>query len=376
MSAKDAPYEVAKQEHLADDDMIRIHMVDIGADGQPKGKYMQSLLVRAIPLTAWVRMLRDPQNIFKKAVWIDDEESALSVMKVHKQLEVPEAVLPEGVISLVEAVLPYLDTQARAAVEQQLHLFRTNQGGLHDKAMNIANRWLSFETALADSLYTGYATEEVEGFIRDLAFQWNGEMAAEIMENTDSYGRINMNRSLAAKLEISRQNTLWVSAAVITKNERVLKQLAPDIAQQIYVNEMFLQTMIAGGASARDMQQVESQNSKAIATQNVEAGGGCPGSGKGLFGSSNNPSNGTEGGADMKCPEVKNGQRVKCPGCKEMVKAIVPNKESIYCSNGACKLAAPHVKAHKQSAEAPKIQDTQKVIKRTGELTSAGVRQK
>jgi hypothetical protein len=345
MSPKDAPYEVAKREHLADEDMIRIHMVDMGENGEPRGKYMQSLLVQHIPLSAWVRMLRDPQNIFGRAIAIEDEDSALSVMKVHKELELPEAALPEGVVSLVEAVLPYVDATSRPIVERQLLMFRGDQASLHTKAENIASRWLSFEVALADSLYGGYATDEIQSFIRNLAFEWNDEITAEIMQNTDHFGRVRMTRSLAAKLEISRQNTLWVSAGVITNNERILAQLSPAVAQAIYVNEMFLQTMMADGASSQDIRHVESQNSKVIAGQNVTAGGGCPGSGKGLFGSSSNPTKQTGETADKKCPEVKNGQSVRCPGCKEIVKAIVPNKDKIYCSNAACKLAAPNLKS-------------------------------
>ncbi|HET7060306.1 MAG TPA: hypothetical protein VFH99_03270 [Candidatus Saccharimonadales bacterium] len=52
------------------------------------------------------------------------------------------------------------------------------------------------------------------------------------------------------------------------------------------------------------------------------------------------------------CPEVKNGQITRCPHCKKTVKAIVPNKEKIYCSNSKCKLAAPNLthKSEKQVA--------------------------
>ncbi len=45
------------------------------------------------------------------------------------------------------------------------------------------------------------------------------------------------------------------------------------------------------------------------------------------------------GGQD--CPEVKDGQKVKCPHCNKQVKAIVPDKKTIYCSNKKCKMAAP-----------------------------------
>ncbi len=58
---------------------------------------------------------------------------------------------------------------------------------------------------------------------------------------------------------------------------------------------------------------------------------------------SNNPQE-AYGGKD--CPEIKDGQRVRCPHCRKEVRAIVPDKESIYCSNKECKLAAPDL-AHK-----------------------------
>jgi hypothetical protein len=42
-----------------------------------------------------------------------------------------------------------------------------------------------------------------------------------------------------------------------------------------------------------------------------------------------------------KCPEIKDGQITNCPHCKKRVKAIVPDRETIFCSNDECKLAAP-----------------------------------
>lgn len=44
------------------------------------------------------------------------------------------------------------------------------------------------------------------------------------------------------------------------------------------------------------------------------------------------------------CKEVKNGEVTCCPGCKNKVKAIVPNRSTIYCPNDFCKLAAPGVR--------------------------------
>lgn len=65
----DAPEEVAKDEHLFDDDMIRVHRLDVDEFGQVRGKFMESILVRDIPLTAWVAMLKDPNNIFGKSIF-------------------------------------------------------------------------------------------------------------------------------------------------------------------------------------------------------------------------------------------------------------------------------------------------------------------
>lgn len=76
----------------------------------------------------------------------------------------------------------------------------------------------------------------------------------------------------------------------------------------------------------------------------VKAGrsyGGCAGQVKLSIGPEDEPDNpqDTYGGKD--CPEVKNGQRVKCPHCQKEVNAIVPDRKTIYCSNKNCKMAAP-----------------------------------
>jgi hypothetical protein len=283
MSQADAPYAIAQKEHLADDDMLRIHMIDTDEAGQIRGKFMQSLLVRDIPLSAWVQMLRDPENIFGTTIPVDDDGSALSVMKVHRQLEVPEASMPEGVISLVEAVLPYMDVQTQQKVRRQLALFRSGQTELHSQANNIAERWLAFEVDLADSLQSGFASNGMQEFIRSLAFQWSEAFAAEILDHTEDDGQIRMTRALAAKLEASKRNILWVAGGVLTSNERILSQLDPQVAQQIFLNEQRLQLMVYGGWTIADIQRFEFENGQVIAGQNIHAGGGCPGEINGLF---------------------------------------------------------------------------------------------
>jgi len=75
----------------------------------------------------------------------------------------------------------------------------------------------------------------------------------------------------------------------------------------------------------------------------------CP---TGMRSTSNNsgesPSNGSElgssGDSENSCPEVKDGQETNCPYCKKRVKAIVKDREKIYCSNSRCEAAAPEIK--------------------------------
>jgi hypothetical protein len=325
MSEADAPREIAKQEHLAEDDMLRIHMLDTDEEGQVRGKFMQSLLVRHVPLRAWVTMLRDPNNIFGKTIEVKDEHSALAVMKTHRELELPEAALPEGVVTLLEAVLPYLDTEERREVESQLLLFRGDQVKLDQTAKNIADRWLAFEVALSDSLYHQRAMPEVEAFINQLQHEWGDETQHLLAMHRLDDGGLFMTRELAIKLEEARQNTLWVSAAVVTHNQRVLSQMDAHAAQHIYDNEMFVQTMMYSGYTAHQIAMVEAVTNRMVAQQNVQVGGGCPGNNRADFKSG---SDDKDDPRDRRPGEVDEGENsnskegpskkkwMNCPFCK------------------------------------------------------------
>lgn len=284
MSETDAPRHVAEREHLADDDMVRIHMLDLDDNRQIRGKFMQSALVRHIPLCAWVAMLKDQGNIFGKSIQVGgDETSALSVMKTHTELELPEEKLSEGVLTIIEAVLPYLNQEEQHQLEQQLLLFRGDQEGMHQKAQNIAARWLSFEVALADSLYYQRAMPEIEQFIEQLQFEWGDDTRQLLALHRLTSGGFFMTRELAIKLEQARQNTLWVSAAVVTGNERVLAQMDPAAARKVYEDEMFIQMMMQNGHHAQQIAVAEAAINQTVARQNVQVGGGCPGSNRADF---------------------------------------------------------------------------------------------
>ena len=297
MSRADATLEEARKEHLGDDDMIRIHMLNTDEQGVVLGKFMQSVLVRDVPLEAWVKMFSDEQNIFGRSFDLRDKDSALSIMELHKELEVPEAALPEGTISLIEAVLPYLSQEDRRKVEGQLLLFRGDQEEIHRKAELIAARWLSFEVELSKSLKQGKATTEVERFVYGLQHEW-GEETLELVESLRlPDGGFSVTRGLAAKIEKAKQQTLWVSAAVITNNEKVINQLDSDIAQRIYDNEMLIQRMMHEGAAFRDIIALETQNNQIVARQEVKVGGGCAGDGEADFGSKKDSTSSEEGSA-------------------------------------------------------------------------------
>lgn len=320
MSEADAPLEVARREHLGDDDMIRIHMLNSDDEGNIKGKFMQSVLVRDIPLRAWVKMFEDPGNIFGRSFEVRDPDSALSIMELHKELELPESALPEGTVTLIEAVLPYLSLEERRNVESQLLLFRGNQEDIHKKAESIAARWLGFEAELAQSLRQKKATLEVERFVYSLQHEW-GDKTLNLLESLRlEDGGFEVNRKLAAQIERAKQKTLWVSAAVVTHNQKVINQMDSQTVKHIYDNEMAIQQMSYRGVEYRDIVARENSNNQVIARQEVQVGGGCPGDNDADLGGSNGDSGdsgvSTSGSKDIVATNANNSGREKKKGWK------------------------------------------------------------
>jgi len=284
MSEVDAPYEIAKKEHLGDDDQIRIHGLNMNPDGSIEGKFMQSILLRDIPLSAWFAMLNDPNNIFGKSLNVDDDGSALTVMKTHSQLEISEVDLPGGVLDIARAVLPYIEEDKRQIVEAQLDLFDADQNEIHIKAEAIATRWLDFEIELSESLNSGYATEEITNFIASLSNSWNDRFNSLIKENVDTLGRLRMSREIAVELEKAKRNTLWVSAAVSIGNEKIINKIGKESARRIIENEERIKALIDDPeADIKKINHISNQNNNMIAGYNIEIGGGCAGNTVGSF---------------------------------------------------------------------------------------------
>jgi hypothetical protein len=85
MSESDAPEQLAKDEHLFEEDSIRVSYAVRDAYGEVVARRLESLLVSDIPLDAWVAMLKDSCNIFGGAFELKDEGSALSVMELFRE---------------------------------------------------------------------------------------------------------------------------------------------------------------------------------------------------------------------------------------------------------------------------------------------------
>lgn len=274
MSAKDAPAEVAKDEHLFHDDAVRTSRLEIAANGRRK-RIIQSLLVRDVPLDAWQAMLNDPENVFGKTIPLDDPESALSVMKTHRELETAPEQLPEGPVSLVEAVVPYIqEPHIKQKVLRQLELFRGDQEEMRAQAERIAERWLHFDVELAESLVEGLASFEIQRFIVGLQHHWGDEDLAIIRDHQLDGAEYLMTRELAAVLERAKQNTLWTAAAVVTNNEYVIEQMDPRAVQELRQLEANIQMAQEQGMSYA---AIEAGAMRLVASQNVKVGGGCPG---------------------------------------------------------------------------------------------------
>jgi hypothetical protein len=254
-----------------------------------------SLLVRDVPLSAWVSMLRDPQNIFGKAFEIRDEQSALPVMELFRELELPEEAVPHGPVSLLEAVLPYIeDAESKASVEYQIGRFLQDQAKYAEVATARAKEWLQFEKELADSLHSGWATPAIEGFIGSLQHQWGDDDLA-LIKGHDMDGQYAMSRGLAARLEKAKQNLLHGIAAVETGNDKVMEQMDEAQARELQEQITFLRILEASGVSAEEIAMQQASLNRTVAQHNLVVGGGCAGENRAKF--KDGPDDGTDGEA-------------------------------------------------------------------------------
>jgi len=280
MSEADASRETAQAENLANDDSLRMYWLDVDGKGKIKGRHMQSILVSDVPLEAWVSLLADPHNIFGKAIPVENPKSALSVMKVFRELELPREKLPEGVVTYVKEVIPYVkDPDTRAKVVRQYEDFQKDQALKHERAVGIAKRWRTFEMALSDGLFQGWVnpSSEVAKFAYQMSEKWSDEHAAVIRQHQLDDGGLRMTRKLAVLLETAKQKLFRDEASIVNGERHAQKQLEPEVLVDIQERAKKIQQFYDAG-KMQEANRLEVINNQHIAGQNMKgSGGGCPG---------------------------------------------------------------------------------------------------
>lgn len=274
MTSKDASYEVAKDEHLHADDAVRVSWL-IAENGKTE-RVMQSLLVKDIPLDAWVTMLEDSHNIFGKSIKLSDKESSLAVMEVHRALELPVERLSHGPVSIIEAVMPYIaDEVLRNKISSNILKYHQDQAELTRQAELKAEEWEAFELELAASLAGAEATGAIVDFIHSMDKAWSEEDRAIINRHTAN-DVIWMSRELAAVVESAKQLLLSARAAILADEEHVLSQVkSVEILHELQEAE---RSILRAQQSGVPIEYLMNMQSFAMARHNIRPnGGGCPG---------------------------------------------------------------------------------------------------
>lgn len=326
MTLQDASREIAKAEGLAATDSIQINWLALNEDGIPVAAKTASILVADVPIEAWVDMLADENNIFEKAISVENPKSALSVMKTFAALDLPIERLHEGPITILAAVLPYIkDLEARQRVSQHLAEFRSDQAEMHERALSPAERWLNFDKETEQSLYSGIATNGLRQFIESLRNNWNSEDQDTLEQHKTTEGDNTsylMTRKLAIVLQKAARNLILTSAAVVTHNKKVLKQMSAEVAARIYQGEI----AVSRAGSLQHMAHLLTAHNNLIASQNVKVGGGCCGTIKTEF--LNDGITESETSLSISSLESWHGGSVKdgtCVNCKRETEVGVKN---------------------------------------------------
>jgi hypothetical protein len=300
MSSKDADKKLAEAEHLADEDAIRCSYAVTNEAGEIVGRKMVSILVRDIPLSAWVSMLSDPNNIFGRAFAINDPDSALGVMELFSQLDLPLDTLPEGPVTLVGAVKSYItQPEMKSSVEIQLADFRQDQEKLHKEATYTANKWLEFIVGLTDSLATGVMQKDIKVFVYQLQNEWPKEVLTLLKQHESESNGYNMSVQLAAVLEEAWEKINLAKAAVMVDDKRSLKGISNIKAAELKEQIQYIRVLDQGGAiSAAQYAVVTAQLNRRIAYEEIKTGGGCGPKNEFKFGKKRNPKNPSYNGND------------------------------------------------------------------------------
>lgn len=285
MTAADASHDIAKAEHLADDDAIRVTFPETNDQEHVAARELQSLLVADVPAQAWYDMFNSTQNLWGRSFNVHGD-SALPIMNLHSQIEIPAADVPEGPLTILKAVAPFItDTVARQKVQTYIGNFEAaNQTELETLSSNVAERWQVFDKELVESVVAKQATPAVETFIASLQHEWTADDTQLFARSRRPDGALVVTDAVLKRLSSAQQNVLFARAAIVTGNADVLDQTDTKTAEIIRHNELQIQKMQTNGMDVYDVMMLDAGNNSIIAQQNFTVGGGCLGENGNQFG--------------------------------------------------------------------------------------------
>ena len=288
MTAADAPPEVAKSENLAGADAIRVAFPTVNEQQAITARKLRSLLAEDVPTEAWYKLFNDPQNPWGRAFNVQGQ-SALPIMQLHTQLEIPIEAVPEGPLTILKAVTPYIDDPlARQKVQMHIGNFENvNQQELEQLSHNIAQRLQVFNMELVESIKANRATPAIETFIRSLQDEWTPADVQLFARHRRADGSLALPTTVQIRLSSAQQNVLFARAAIVTDNADVLDQTDETTAEIIRHNELQIQAMQTNGMDVYDVMMLDAGNNSIIAQQNFTVGGGCLGENGDQFGKQN-----------------------------------------------------------------------------------------
>lgn len=284
MTQADASHDVAKAEHLAGEDAVRVTFPEAD-EHDVVARELQSLLVADVPTQAWYDMFNSPQNLWGRSFNVQGD-SALPIMNLHSQIEIPVELVPEGPLTILKAVVPFItDKAARQKVQMHIGNFEAaNQAELEALSRNVADRWQAFDRELVESVVVKKTTPAVEAFIASLKNEWTQEDQQLFARSRDSSGALTITTAVLKRLSSAQQNVLFARAAIVTGNADVLDQTDAKTAEIIRHNELRIQDMQTNGMDVYDVMMMDAANNSIVAQQNFTVGGGCLGENGNQFG--------------------------------------------------------------------------------------------
>ncbi len=348
MSDTDAPAYIAAAEHLHEEDSIRASYLLTDSHGNESYRVMESLLVRDIPLDAWVAMLEDDQNIFSKSIQLEDKGSALSVMEAFSELELPLEQVQEGPVTIVSSVLPYIhDQDIRDSVKSQLERFRQDQCLYEEKAKFFSQEWYESSLELAASLEQGMSTDAVTSFIDNVSQEWEDYIKQRV-ESHRRGTRYIMTRELAALVEKAKRNIIATKAGIVTDNVKVIDQVDTQTVQRI--KQAAHEDVNSVMTSMSNLNEID----RSIASQDVKVGGGCAGGACGLKAADPNSIEDLAAARELgikpsELSKLVSYDKAWCPGCKSIGKVYYNAETSdAFCGCGFKKVDSKIIEPKKK----------------------------